>query len=111
MNREEFVHNIDNIQDVDIISAFDNLMAMYCLCNGMKRYGNISISDISKVASFDITFDNPVCDVTDIYAFFNPEDAYRSSIAYNNISIPIYGINYTVSCELNMNVLHIQLQQ
>lgn len=98
MNREEFVHNIDNIQDVDIISAFDNLMAMYCLCNGMKRYGNISISDISKVASFDITFDNL-------------EDAYRSSIAYNNISIPIYGINYTVSCELDMNVLHMQLQQ
>lgn len=98
MNREEFVHNIDNIQDVDIISAFDNLMAMYCLCNGMKRYGNISISDISKVASFDITFDNP-------------EDAYRSSIAYNNINIPIYGINYTVSCKLDMNVLHIQLQQ
>lgn len=95
MNRETFMHNVD-ITDADIITAFESIMALYCLCN-IADYENIKISTTSsELASFDVTFDNA-----------NYADKVYTMC--NKVHIPIYGVFYSISCELDGNTVHITL--
>ena len=97
MNRESFIHNIDNMTSTDIINAFDSVMALYNLCHSVCSYDNVRICKTSKVASFDLTFENE-------------DNAKILHNQCNGLNIPIYDILYHIDSTLEKNVCHINLQ-
>lgn len=101
MNIETFMHNIQNITSQDIIDAFDRIMALYNICNGVaSEYDNIQISktSLNETASFNIIFED------DHYAHVMHESC-------DGLSIKIYDILYRISSELlDNNTVHIILK-
>ena len=100
MNIETFVHNIQNITSEGIIEAFDKVLALYSLYNGVaSEYDNIQISKTgeNEAASFDIIF----------------EDSHYAQVMHgccDGLSIRLYNEIYTIASELDDATVHIILQ-
>lgn len=104
MNVETFMHNIQNLSSDDIIDAFDRLMALFELCNGVNsEYENIQIAKTycqdETAASFDLIFNDY-------------DDAKKLHLCGNGLSMKIFDILYRISCELDENdsIVHIVLK-
>lgn len=104
MNVETFMHNIQNLSSDDIIDAFDRLMALFELCNGVNsEYENIQIAKTycqdGTAASFDLIFNDY-------------DDAKKLHLCCNGLSMKIFDILYRISCELDENdsIVHIVLK-
>lgn len=96
MDRETFMHNV-KIDGDDVINAFENLMALYCICNNIGEYDNIKVSmTSSELASFDLILDNV-------------EQAETITSKCNNVWATIYYKHYNVQCINDDNVVHITL--
>lgn len=96
MNRETFMHNVE-LQEGDVVNAFENLMALYCICSSVGEYNNIKVSmTSSELASFDLILDNV-------------ENAKDITSKCNNVCIPIYDKHYNVQCIDDNNIVHITL--
>lgn len=96
MDRETFMHNV-NINGYDIINAFENLMALYCIYNSIGEYDNIKVSmTSSELASFDLILDSV-------------ENAKEIATKCNSLYITIYGKQYNVVCDLDDHTVHIIL--
>lgn len=96
MTREEFVHKIDNITEMDLINAFHNYMALYNLYNGICGSDNVTISKSSEPASFDLKFSHKK------YA----EETYST---FNGAHVNIYDIEYNINCVLDDKQIHVCL--
>lgn len=96
MNREEFIHQIDNITEVDILNAFCNYMALYNLYEGICGSENMKISKSSEPGSFDLNFKEQ-------------SSAEKTYSTFNEVLVKIYGIEYHVNCELDGNLLRVKL--
>lgn len=96
MTREEFVHKIDNITEMDLINAFHNYMALYNLYNGICGSNNVTISKSSEPASFDLKFSHKK------YA----EETYST---FNGAHVNIYDIEYNINCVLDDKQIHVCL--
>ena len=96
MTREEFVHKIDNITEMDLINAFHNYMALYNLYNGICGSNNVTISKSSEPASFDLKFSHKK------YA----EETYST---FNGAHVNIYDIGYNIDCVLDDKQIHVCL--
>lgn len=95
MDRETFMHNV-NINDNDIVDAFENLMALYCIYS-IVEYGNIEVSmTSSELASFDLILDNV-------------DHAKELISKCNDLHIEIYGKLYHIVCSKDNNIVHITL--
>lgn len=99
MNIETFVHNIQNLTSEGIIEAFDKVLALYSLYNGIaSEYDNIQISKTEdEAASFNIIF----------------EDSHYAQVMHdccNGLSIRLYNEIYTITSELDDSTVHIILR-
>ena len=99
MNIETFMHNIQNITSEGIIEAFDKVLALYSLYNGVaSEYDNIQISKTeNEAASFDIIFD---------------DSRYAQTMhdCFDGLSIRLYNEIYTIASELDDTTVHIILR-
>ncbi len=99
MNIETFMHNIQNITSEGIIEAFDKVLALYSLYNGVaSEYDNIQISKTeNEAASFDIIFD---------------DSRYAQTMhdCCDGLSIRLYNEIYTIASELDDTTVHIILR-
>lgn len=97
MNRETFIHNITNVNDDNVLTIFDKLMALYNLQQCTNACDNVKISNTSSdPASFDLCFDDTSLAIN----FFN--------IA-NGLQIRMYEIPYLILCELDNNIVHLSI--
>lgn len=99
MNIETFMHNIQNITSEGIIEAFDKVLALYSLYNGVaSEYDNIQISKTEgEAASFDIIF----------------EDSHYAQTMHDccdGLSIRLYNEIYTITSGLDDTTVHIILR-
>lgn len=96
MDRIEFSQSIDNVTTDDIISRFEEIMALY---NIMHTYRIIKISKTQEdIASFSIQFDQ--------------DDVSKISTTLNNLSIIIYNTLLKIKCNIiNDNLMYISLQR
>lgn len=96
-DRIDFSNSIENLNEDNIISLFDSVMALYGI---IGTYDNIKVSNIpsSEVASFDIAFEanNGVAD-----KIVSQCDGCR---------IKVFGNMTTIFCNKESdNLIHIQL--
>lgn len=98
MTREEFFSNIKNVNEDDILQAFDSLMAFFNFYNAIGIYENVEITKTdSELANFDIKFDSD----------FNVSEFCRD---FSGLRITIYGVKWNVECsQLDERTLHINL--
>ena len=98
MTREELFKNIKNVNEGDILPAFDSLMAFFNLYNVIGIYNNVEITKCDdELANFDIV----------IQEGQNIDD---SVFKINGLNIMIYGIKWHVDCKkVNDHTIHISL--
>ena len=96
MTRDEFMHKIDNITEMDLINAFHDYMVLYNLYSDICRSDNVNISKSSEPGSFDMVF-------------VHPSHAEKTYSTFNGAHVNIYGIVYSINCVLDDNLLHIHL--
>lgn len=98
MTREEFFNNIKNVNEYDILHAFDSLMAFFNFYNAIGIYNNVEITKTdSELANFDVCFS------TD----FNVSEFCKD---FSGLNIQIYGVKWKVECsQKDEHTLHINL--
>lgn len=95
MTREDFMHRA-NIPTDDIRSAFEEIMAVYCLYNGIGQDNKFKISYGKSETSLNILMDSR-------------ERAIDVLNTYNGTSIRIYGQVYLVCGEVQDNIVSFEL--
>lgn len=98
MTREEFFSNIKNVNEDDILQAFDSLMAFFNFYNAIGIYKNVEITKTdSELANFDVKFESD----------FNVSEFCRD---FSGLKITIYGVKWNVECsQVDDHTLHINL--
>lgn len=98
MTREEFFNNIKNVDESNILQAFDSLMAFFNFYNAIGIYENVEIAMTdSELANFDIKFNTE----------FNVSEFCKD---FSGLRITIYGVKWNVQCiPVDDNTLHIDL--
>lgn len=98
MTREEFFNNIKNVNEGDILPAFDSLMAFFNFYNAIGVYENVELTKSDpELASFDVYFKTA----------FDVDDFCNN---FSGLNIMIYGVNWKIDCSrLDKDKLRVSL--